>query len=305
MEDAAAPAGANAVRNVMTIDVEDYFHVSVFDGVVPRARWNQLESRVCANTERLLQLFADANVRATFFILGWVADRFPALVTRIASQGHELASHGYNHRLVYDQTLQAFRDDVRRSKALIEEAGGVPVHGYRAPSYSVTPRSLWALDVLIEEGYTYDSSIFPIRHDRYGIPLSPRHAYVLERGGGALIEVPGSTTELGPVNLPIAGGGYFRILPLWWAMWGIARVNRLEQRPVIFYLHPWEVDPDQPRLQAGLLSRFRHYRNLDKTEARLRALVDRFEFGTMAEMLQHAGLRESQMQPAWALPYLW
>ena len=167
------------IVNAMTIDVEDYFHVSVFDGVVPRARWEHLETRVCVNTERLLALFARHHVQATFFVLGWVAERLPHLVPLIAAGGHEIASHGYAHRLVYDQTRSAFREDVRRAKNLLEDQGVAPVRGYRAPSYSVTPRSLWALDVLIEEGYTYDSSIFPIRHDRYGIPVSPRHPFSL------------------------------------------------------------------------------------------------------------------------------
>jgi polysaccharide deacetylase family protein (PEP-CTERM system associated) len=254
----AASEQAGAVVNAMTIDVEDYFHVSVFDGVIPRHQWESLESRVCANTDRLLAIFDEHRVHGTFFVLGWVAERYPDLVRRIAEAGHEVASHGYAHRLVYDQTPATFRNDVRRAKALLEAASGRPVLGYRAPSYSITPRSLWALDILIEEGYRYDSSIFPIRHDRYGIPLSPRHAYLLERPLGGLVEAPASTTRLGPTNLPIAGGGYFRILPYGWTRWGISRVNRLENRPAIFYLHPWEIDPDQPRLRAGLLSRFRH-----------------------------------------------
>ncbi len=239
----------------MTVDVEDYFHVSVFDGIVPRSQWDRLESRVCRNTERLLDLLAEHGVRATFFVLGWVAERHPALVARIAAAGHEVASHGYGHRLVYDQTPSAFRDDVRRAKALLEQASGMAVNGYRAPSYSIVPRSLWALDVLIEEGHTYDASIFPIRHDRYGIPVSARHPYVIDRANGRLIEVPASTARAAGTNLPIAGGGYFRLLPYGWTRWGIQRVNQTERRPVIFYLHPWEIDPDQPRLHAGLLSR--------------------------------------------------
>lgn len=296
---------ATSVMNAMTIDVEDYFHVSVFDGVVPRAYWETLESRVCRNTDHLLEIFADSGTTATFFVLGWVAERFPDLVARIAAHGHEVASHGHGHRLVYDQTPQAFREDVRRAKAVVEDAAGVRVRGYRAPSYSITPRSLWALDILIEEGYSYDSSIFPIRHDRYGIPLSPRHPYLLQRSGGNLVEAPASTTSLGPVNLPIAGGGYFRILPYTWTRWGIGRVNRLEGRPAIFYLHPWEIDPGQPRLRAGLLSRFRHYRNLACTEDRLRQLMSDFRFGTMAAMLAATSEAATAPKPAWALPYLW
>ena len=293
------------IVNAMTIDVEDYFHVSVFDGIVPRARWETLESRVCANTERLLDLFAEYRVSATFFVLGWVAERQPALVRRIAALGHEVASHGYGHRLVYDQTPGAFREDVRRAKGLLESMSGAHVHGYRAPSYSVTPQSLWALDILIEEGYSYDSSIFPIRHDRYGIPLSPRHPYIVRRPQGTLIEAPASTTVFGPLNLPVAGGGYFRILPYGWTRWGISRLNRDEGRPAIFYLHPWEIDPGQPRLRAGVLGRFRHYRNLTTTESRLRQLLEDFQFGPMSRVLQVAESPVASGQPAFALPYIW
>ncbi len=300
--------GTPAIVNAMTIDVEDYFHVSVFDGVVPRARWDHLETRVCVNTERLLALFAAHGVHATFFVLGWVAERLPLLVKRIVAGGHEVASHGYAHRLVYDQTPAAFREDVRRAKRLLEDQGGAAVRGYRAPSYSVTPRSLWALDILIEEGYTYDASIFPIRHDRYGIPLSPRHPFVLNRGGRILLEAPASTTRVGPLNLPIGGGGYFRILPYAWTRWGIRRVNRTEKRPVIFYLHPWEIDPDQPMLRTSRLGRFRHYRNLALTEARLTRLIREFEFAPMLNVLNalppQASLTGTQL-PAPALPYLW
>ncbi len=294
------------IVNAMTIDVEDYFHVSVFDGIVPRAQWDRLETRVCVNTERLLELFDQHRVQATFFVLGWVAERLPHLVARIAAGGHEIASHGYAHRLIYDQTPAAFREDVRRAKGLLEQQGGAPVRGYRAPSYSVTPRTLWALDILIEEGYSYDSSIFPIRHDRYGIPLSPRHPFVLERNGRTLVEVPASTTRIGPLNLPIGGGGYFRILPYGWTKWGIQRVNQYEGRPAIFYLHPWEIDPDQPKLHTSALGRFRHYRNLHDTEHRLNRLLRDFRFGPMLSVIN--GLKPQpvgERQPAPALPYLW
>jgi len=296
---------SKSIVNALTIDVEDYFHVSVFDGTLPRHEWPRLDSRVCRNTERLLQILESANVRATFFVLGWVAERHPDLVSRIAQSGHEIASHGYGHRLVYDQTPSAFREDVRRSKALLEESSGRPVLGFRAPSYSVTPRSLWALDVLIEEGYHYDASIFPIRHDRYGIPLSPRHPYVLDRPSGSLVEAPASTVPWGPLNLPIAGGGYFRILPYQWTRWGIARVNRSEGKPVVFYLHPWEIDPDQPRLPAGWLGRFRHYRNLHATEGRLRRLLSDFSFGPLAGVLSTAPAVRSVNAMAIPLPYVW
>jgi polysaccharide deacetylase family protein (PEP-CTERM system associated) len=293
------------VVNAMTIDVEDYFHVSVFDGVVPRSRWDHLESRVCGNTDRLLELLAEHGVRGTFFVLGWVAERHPALVARIAAAGHEIASHGYGHRLVYDQTPAAFRQDVRRAKALLEQAAGVPVVGYRAPSYSIVPRSLWALDVLIEEGHSYDASIFPIRHDRYGIPVSARHPYVIDRVKGRLVEVPASTTEIAGSNLPIAGGGYFRLLPYGWTRWGIRRVNNTERRPVIFYLHPWEIDPHQPRLQAGPLGRLRHYRNLDQTEPRLRQLLKDFAWGSLRSILPTFGDMSVPHGATVALPYQW
>jgi polysaccharide deacetylase family protein (PEP-CTERM system associated) len=291
------------VVNAMTIDVEDYFHVSVFDGLVPRAEWTTLESRVCANTERLLEILQ--GTQGTFFVLGWVAERFPGLVRTIARAGHEIASHGFAHRLVYDQTASAFRDDVRRAKAVIESAAQAEVLGYRAPSYSVTPQSLWAIDVLIEEGYRYDASIFPIRHDRYGIPVSPRHPYLLQRLAGDIVEAPASTTRVGPLNLPIAGGGYFRLLPYAWTRWGISRLNRLEKRPAIFYLHPWEIDPGQPRLHAGWLSRIRHYRNLDKTEGRLRRLLTDFRFASLKTVLTNPASAAHAASPAWALPYLW
>jgi polysaccharide deacetylase family protein (PEP-CTERM system associated) len=290
--------------NAMTVDVEDYFHVSVFDGVVPRSRWESLESRVERNTDRLLQIFADAGVTATFFVLGWVAERHPGLVRRIADEGHEVASHGYAHRLVYDLTPSMFRDDIRRSKAALQNATGMAVEGYRAPSYSVTPRSLWALDVLIEEGFRYDSSIFPIHHDRYGIPVSSRHPYRLNRPGGSIIEVPGSTVRWGVFNFPVAGGGYFRILPYPWTRWGIAQLNRVENRPAIFYMHPWEIDPDQPRLSAGMLSRFRHYRNLGETEGRLKRLLADFDFGPMQAVLRDVMAPSAPVPLGAPLPYL-
>lgn len=275
-----------AITNAMTVDVEDYFQVSAFDDTVSRHDWDAFESRVGVNTRRLLRLFDDHGVRATFFVLGWVAERHSDLVREIASAGHEVASHGYGHRLIYEQTPEEFRTDIRRSKRILEDASGRPVVGYRAPSYSVTKESLWALDILVEEGFAYDASIFPIRHDRYGIPDAPRHAHVLTTASGSLTEAPPSTVRVGPANLPVAGGGYFRILPYGWTRWGIRRINGVERKPAVFYLHPWEVDPDQPRLEAGGLSRFRHYRNLDKTMDRLRRLLNEFRFAPLGPMLQ-------------------
>lgn len=301
------------VVNALTVDVEDYFQVSAFDSVVDRGRWSEFDRRVVRNTERLLDLFAERAVAATFFVLGWIAEREPALVRRIAAAGHEVASHGYWHKLVYHQTRGEFREDVRSAKAALEAIGGQPVLGYRAPSFSITQRSLWALDVLAEEGFAYDASIFPIRHDRYGIPSAPRHPFMVNGSGawneasagsgslpasafgdgaassplhGArLLEIPASTVRVGGVNLPISGGGYFRLLPYAWARWGIRRVNQVEGKPIVFYLHPWELDPGQPRLKASTLSTFRHYRNLSQTERRLRRLLSEFPFDTVASAL--------------------
>jgi len=292
--------------NAMTVDVEDYFQVSAFDRVVHRDAWPGMESRVVANTERLLRLFDEFDVRGTFFVLGWVAERHPSLVRMIVARGHELASHGYGHRLVYSQTPDEFRTDVRRAKRLLEDAGGVEVRGYRAPSFSVTSRSLWALDVLLEEQYRYDASIFPIRHDRYGIPDAPRWPHAIDRPAGRVYEVPGSTVRFGGTNLPVAGGGYFRVLPYAWTRFGISRVNRMERQPVVFYLHPWEIDPDQPRLKAGRLSRFRHYRNLHDTEQRLRQLLNDFRFDTIQSLVSNARLTLAQdTRFAQPLPYAW
>ena len=273
------------IVNAMTVDVEDYFQVSAFDAVVRREAWADFPSRVVANTERMLEIFAAHRVMATFFVLGWVAERFPTLVTTIAKAGHELASHGYGHRLVYEQTPEVFREDVRKAKAIIEDRSGQTVAGYRAPSYSITRKSLWALDVLVEEGYRYDASIFPIRHDRYGIPDAPRHPHALTRPSGSLLEAPPSTVRMGSMNWPVAGGGYFRLLPYAWTRWGIGRINSHERQPAIFYLHPWEIDPAQPRLEAGAISRFRHYRNLDKTEGRLKRLLSDFRFGRLTDVI--------------------
>jgi len=276
---------AGAIVNAMSIDVEDYFQVSAFDRVVPRSAWDAMESRVTGNTMRLLDLFDEYQVRATFFVLAWVAERHPAIVAEIVRRGHEVASHGYGHELVYNLTPDAFRADIRRARQVLEDIGGQPVAGYRAPSYSITAQSMWALDVLIEEGYRYDSSIFPIRHDRYGVPGSPRHAYTIDRPAGRIVEAPPSTVAIGPLTLPVAGGGYFRLLPYLWTERGLARLNRREGKPAVFYLHPWEIDPSQPRLAADWLGRFRHYRNLHATEGRLRRLLGAFRFGPMRDVL--------------------
>lgn len=275
--------------NILTIDVEDYFHVSAFAGVVSRDTWETFESRVERNIDRLLGIFSDAGVQATFFVLGWIAERYPQVVKRIAAVGHEVASHSYSHRLVYEMTPDEFRFDLRRARGAIEAAAGHPVKGFRAPSFSITARSMWALDVLLQEGYEYDASIFPIHHDRYGIPNARRDIHVIRSRAGVspagLLEIPASTIRLAGVNLPVGGGGYFRIFPYAWTAFGIRRVNRREGRPAMVYLHPWEVDPDQPRLQASWLSRFRHYRNLEKTEPRLRRLLSEFKFAPIRDVI--------------------
>ena len=274
------------IVNAMSVDVEDYFQVSAFESVVPRADWNSFESRVVRNTQRLLTFFSDHGVRSTFFVLGWVAERFPSLVREIADRGHEVASHGFHHQLIYNLSREEFREDVRRAKAVAEDASGHAVVGYRAPSFSVIKSTLWALDVLLEEGYEYDASIFPIHHDRYGIPDAPRHIHRIAREAGEILEVPGSTVRVGKANLPIAGGGYFRLLPYAWTRWGIRRVNEVEQEPVVFYLHPWEIDPGQPRLEVGRTTQLRHYTGLDKTLARLERLVSDFRFDSIQSMLE-------------------
>jgi polysaccharide deacetylase family protein (PEP-CTERM system associated) len=273
------------VVNAMSVDVEDYFQVSAFERIVSRASWDTFDTRVVRNTHVLLDTFDRHAVRATFFTLGWVAERHPGLVREIAARGHEVASHGFHHQLVYTLTPQQFREDVRKAKATLENAGGSGVFGYRAPSYSITKSSLWAFDILIEEGYLYDTSVFPIHHDRYGIPDAPRHRHLVERAGGTLVEMPASTVRVGSVNLPIAGGGYFRLLPYAWTRWGVQRVNTAERTPVVFYLHPWEIDTDQPRIPCGRVTRWRHYGGLDRTAPRLERLLREFRFNTVASVL--------------------
>jgi polysaccharide deacetylase family protein (PEP-CTERM system associated) len=272
--------------NVMTVDVEDYFQVSAFERSVARPEWDGFESRVTRNTERLLEVFDAADIHATFFVLGWVGERFPGLVRKIIRAGHEIASHGYAHRLIYETSPREFRDDLRRARTVLESAAGEPVVGYRAPSYSITADSLWALDVLIEEGYTYDASIYPIRHDRYGIPSAPRFLHQIQRKVGSIWELPGATVRVAGLNLPMGGGGYFRLLPYRWTRFGIRRVNARDGRPAVFYVHPWEIDPSQPRLSGPWLSRLRHYRNLARTEDRLRRLLQDFRFGTARELVR-------------------
>jgi polysaccharide deacetylase family protein (PEP-CTERM system associated) len=273
------------MRNALSIDVEDYYQVSAFESHVSFDQWPQHPSRVAQNTRRILNLLDPYQVKATFFVLGWVAEREPQVVRDIQAAGHEIACHGYRHQLIYRMSRQAFRDDVVRAKTILEEITGSPVVGYRAPSYSIVKETLWALDVLEEVGFQYDSSIFPIHHDRYGMPDAPRFPYVHRLSEGrSIIEFPLSTARLCGKNLPVAGGGYFRIFPYAYTRWGLRRINHRDQQPAIFYLHPWEVDPHQPRLRGSLLSRFRHYTGLAKTEPRLHRLLRDFQFGPLGPL---------------------
>jgi polysaccharide deacetylase family protein (PEP-CTERM system associated) len=293
--------------NALTIDVEDYFHVTAFERHVRRDEWGSYELRVAANTRRILDMLDEFGIKATFFVLGWVAEREPALVKEIALRGHEVASHGYGHQRVNTRSRGEFRDDIRRSKALLEDLAGAPVFGYRAPSYSISLDTLWAYDELLDAGYTYDSSVFPVRHDLYGIPHWPRFPFcVMKDSNGEwkpfessaipesnlypltanrLVVIPITTLSLLGKNIPIAGGGYFRLFPGFFTRWGLRRINRCEGKAFVFYLHPWELDPGQPRIgNAGLKSRFRHYVNLGRTEARFRSLLEKFSFGPLVRM---------------------
>jgi polysaccharide deacetylase family protein (PEP-CTERM system associated) len=283
----------DVMKNAMTVDVEDYYHVSAFSQHIHPTTWEQLPSRVEHNTRKLLDLFEEHGVAATFFVLGWVAERSPGLVREIAERGHEVACHGYSHQLVYNQTPELFRQETIRAKACLEDQAQRPVIGYRAASYSIVKRSLWAMDVLADLGFTYDSSIFPVRHDRYGIPGSPRRPHrMITRNGRSIIEFPPSTALFLGYPLPVGGGGYFRLYPYWITQLALQRLNDDEGMPVMFYLHPWEVDPAQPRVRAGVLSRFRHYNNLHRCEARLRKLLQRFRFAPARTVLEELQLPE-------------
>ena len=274
-----------SMQNVMSVDVEDYFQVSALAPTVQN-QWDDYPLRVRNNTMRLIELFDRAGLKATFFCLGWVADRDPDLIREIHNAGHEIASHGYSHQLVYNQTPEVFREETIRSKKLLEDIIGQAVLGYRAASYSITNKSLWALDILVDAGFVYDSSIFPIRHDRYGIPDAKTIPHELETPNGSkLVEFPLTTRRIGSMNIPVAGGGYFRLYPYFLTRHFLKGVNRKQNEQFVFYLHPWEVDPEQPRIKAGLLSRFRHYNNLDKCESRLEKLVSDFQFTTMRDVL--------------------
>lgn len=322
------------IVNALTVDLEDYYMVSAFERVVTREDWGAHESRIERNTHRVLDMLSDATprlprqndqnalphvskqkpgVKATFFCLGWIAERYPHLIRDIVERGHEVASHSYDHKLIYEMTADDFREDVRRSKKILADITGREVIGYRAPSYSITEKSFWALRILAEEGYRYDSSIFPIHHDRYGIPSAPRFPFRVNLNDGfqaagtaipdfshmqpwepgqdvsknrCLVEFPISTVQLFGMNVPVAGGGYMRLLPYQLMKRGLDKINNDEQRPFVFYIHPWELDPEQPRITGvPMLSRFRHYINLDETAVKMKSLLSDFSFSTMAAVI--------------------
>jgi polysaccharide deacetylase family protein (PEP-CTERM system associated) len=269
-------AGATSIVNAMTIDVEDYFQVSAFASLVARDDWDTMDCRVERNVDAILALLADAGVTATFFTLGWIAERYPQVVQRIAQAGHEIASHGFAHRRASEQTPEQFRADVRLAKAILEDIAGCEVTGYRAPSFSIGDANRWAHDVIAEVGHRYSSSLYPIRHDHYGVPDAPRFVHEVRPG---LLEVPVATVRLLGTNFPAGGGGYFRLLPYWLSRASIRTINARDRRPAMFYFHPWELDPAQPRVPgAGAKTRFRHYVNLERTAPRLARLFRDFRW---------------------------
>jgi polysaccharide deacetylase family protein (PEP-CTERM system associated) len=269
---------AGQIKNAMSIDVEDYFQVSAFAPHIRREDWDSLPCRVERNVDVILGLLDEADAKATFFTLGWIAERYPQVVRSIVDNGHELASHGYGHQRASDLTPEQFRDDITRAKQLLEDLGGVAIRGYRAPSFSINHKNWWAVDELENAGYVYSSSIYPVRHDHYGMPDAPRFPH-RPNGEGGILELPPTTVPLMGRNLPAAGGGWFRLLPYSMSRWMLRRVNAQDRAPCMFYFHPWEVDPGQPR-QSGLSAktRFRHYVNLQRMPGRLRRLLNDFEW---------------------------
>jgi polysaccharide deacetylase family protein (PEP-CTERM system associated) len=277
--------------NGLSVDVEDWFQVGAFENVIARREWDSIRTRVEDNVYRVIDLFAEADVRATFFTLGWVAGRHPAMIRRIVEAGHEIASHGYDHARVFTFTPAEFAEDIRKARSIIEDCAGVPVTGYRAPSFSIDHRTPWAFDVLADHGYAYSSSVAPVVHDHYGWPEAPRFAF-RPLATSSLVEIPVTTALLGGRRVAAGGGGFFRVLPYAFSRWAIRQVNREERRPAVFYFHPWEVDPDQPRVaHAPLRSRFRHYTGLAKMAGKLRDLVHEFQWGRMDEVARIEALR--------------
>jgi len=277
-------SAGDEICNAFTVDVEDYFQVSAFEGQVRRDDWHQYACRVVQNTRRILRLLERHQTRATFFVLGWIAERYPDLVREIHRSGHEIGSHGYWHRLVYEQTPEGFRRDVRQSREILEGVIGQRVALYRAPSFSITGKSLWALEILVEEGFRIDCSIFPVRHDRYGMPQAETSIHQIATAAGPLWEFPPAVVRLAGLKLPVAGGGYFRLFPLAFTLGALARINRRLRQPFLFYVHPWELDPRQPRIaNVSRISRARHYVNLASTEKKLEVLLSRFRFAQVSE----------------------
>lgn len=272
------------LANAMTVDVEDYFQVSAFEPHIDRDKWDRYPCRIERNIEAILELFDQHDAKATFFTLGWVVQHYPELIRRIVENGHELASHGFSHVRVHKQSTAAFREDIRRTKAILEDTGGVAVKGYRAASFSIGRETLWAFDVLAEEGYRYSSSVYPVRHDHYGMPEAPRFAFQ-PIARNRFTEVPISSLSMWGQNLPCGGGGYFRLLPYAVSRWALHQVNRSEGAPCVFYFHPWEIDPDQPRIPGvSLKTRFRHYHNLGRMRQRLAAVLRDFRWNRMDEI---------------------
>lgn len=272
-----------SLTNAISIDVEDYFQVSAFEKTIDRNNWDSLEHRVEQNLEKVLELFSESDTKATFFTLGWIAERHPKIIKKIVSQGHELASHGYGHQRVSDLSREEFRVDITKAKKILEDTSGKEILGYRAPSYSIGKDNIWALEVLAETGHSYSSSIYPIQHDHYGYPEAPRFTFRDQKTG--LIEVPISTVQFMNRMFPVGGGGFFRFYPYQLSRWAINRVNEVENESTVFYFHPWELDPGQPRqVNISAKTRFRHYLNLHKTEPRLRQLLQDFQWGRMDEV---------------------
>jgi polysaccharide deacetylase family protein (PEP-CTERM system associated) len=266
------------MQNALTVDLEDYYQVTAFAGNIAPSDWGAHASRVEQNTQRILELLATEGCRATFFTLGWVAEKYPGLVHSVASAGHEIACHSYGHRLVYDLSRSEFYEDTRRAKQILEDATGCAIYGYRAPSFSITARTSWAFDVLAELGFSYDSSVFPVRHPNYGMPEAPLSPYWQETPSGLLLEFPMPTLQLGSQRAPFGGGAYLRLLPYAFTRWAINYVNHREDRSVCVYVHPWEFDPEQPRLSSNPTARIRHYIGLNGMERKLRRLIADFQF---------------------------
>jgi polysaccharide deacetylase family protein (PEP-CTERM system associated) len=283
----ARPSPATPIVNALTIDVEDYFQVSAFADYVSRGDWDTMPCRIERNVDRILALLDERSVRATFFTLGWIAERYPDLIRRIADGGHELASHGFSHRRATEQPRDEFLADIRLAKAVLEDVSGKGVSGYRAPSFSVGPDNVWAFDCINEAGYRYSSSVYPIQHDHYGVPDGQRFAHESSPG---VLELPVATVRLFSKNWPAGGGGYFRLLPYFISRWSIRRINDVDRKPAMFYFHPWELDPDQPRVKGiRAKTRFRHYLNLKRTEPRLRRLVTDFNWDRVDRVFLNGG----------------